>query len=307
MCTLSSLKPMQPLSLTTGFCGVLTTAVAIVLPMPGAFAGALENHPARRVVARSTEQTAATGRQPLSARLTLARQAVQFHEADRDHMSGAGEEVPPVEDPYLSERQATHAGPSPAATESEVVNSEQAGDDRDGVGDGRFAELQSSGGFFYPPSITAGLPVQAASESPHTPPRMNAGPRSRSDNPSMAAIAIDVRESQPKAPQGAVVEWCLRLCNTGSEPANDVSAVLFFAEGIEPVAASGSRAALAAGEVRFAPLAQLAAGETVELQVTGICVSPGHIAYRAEVAFSEDAQLTAHDGMVQVTEAVRSE
>jgi hypothetical protein len=307
MCLLSSLKPMQALNQITGFCGSVATAMAIGLPASGASAGALENHPTRAVVARSTEQTAATGRQPLSARLTLARQAVNFRETDGAHVSEAVQDATPAEYPHRSERQATDAGPDSVAMESEVVNSEQAADDRERIVDGRSAALQSSGGFFYPPSITAGLPVHDASETTQMQPRMNAGPRSRSGNPDAAALAFEVTKSQPKAPQGAVVEWCLRLSNMGSEPANDISAVLFFAEGIEPVAASGSQAAIAAGEVRFAPLSQLAAGETVELQVTGICVSPGDIAYRAEVGFSEDAQLTAHDGMVQVIEAVGSE
>ena len=78
-------------------------------------------------------------------------------------------------------------------------------------------------------------------------------------------------------------------------------AVLFFADGIEPVAASGATASLGAGEVRFDPLETLAPGEIVELQVTGVGTSSGDVQYRAEVVSSDLPETIAHDGVIQVT------
>lgn len=138
-------------------------------------------------------------------------------------------------------------------------------------------------GFLYPPSVVADSGANA-------PPQL-ASP----------AITLQITESLPEARRGGAIEWQLKLCNTGSEPATNVTAVLFFADGIEPVAASGATASLAAGEVRFAPLETLGPGEIVELQVTGVGTSSGDVEYRAEVVSSDLPKAIAHDGVIQVT------
>ena len=138
-------------------------------------------------------------------------------------------------------------------------------------------------GFLYPPSVVADSGANA--------PAQLAAP----------AITLQVTESLPEAQRGGHIEWRLKLCNAGSEPATDVHAVLFFADGIEPVAASGATASLGAGEVRFDPLETLGPGEIVELQVTGVGTSSGDVQYRAEVVSSDLPETIAHDGVIQVT------
>jgi len=140
-------------------------------------------------------------------------------------------------------------------------------------------------GLLYPPSVVV---ASGANE-----PAQLAAP----------AVKLQITESPKKAAQGGAIDWRLELCNVGSEPATNVTAVLFFAEGIEPVAASGAAASLAAGEVRFDPLETLQPGEIVELLVTGVGTGSGTVRYRAEVVSGELENAISQDGVVQVSHA----
>ena len=286
---------------------VLTSSLALLfLPhgLGGEATAAGPTHSASRysIVAQSTIDTAATGRRPISTRIALARQPISVV-------------------PAPSEQPAVQAVAEPAATESAVVEQAVAGarsphDQPLGYHTlealaaeparavphtaalaSEPAALQpavgteepgpvSVGGFSYPASVGGELPV------PGKPGLLP---------PATSTVTLRVSEPEFKATRGETIEWRLQLCNAGSEPAHNVSAMLFFAEGIEPVAASGGEASLATGEVRFDTLATLSPGEVVELLVTGIGTEAGAIQYRAEVVSSDQPEPIAQDGVVQVT------
>jgi hypothetical protein len=233
------------------------------------------------IAVRSSEATAASGRRPISSRIALARKPIRRAE-------------PPTATTPAVEAAATTAAVAPP--QSEIATHAPASGP---VADAAPQQLDATpevpaataqrvapvmvDGFLYPPSVVANSGANA--------PAQLAAP----------AITLQVTESLPEARRGGPIEWRLKLCNAGSEPATHVHAVLFFADGIEPVAASGATASLGAGEVRFDPLETLAPGEIVELQVTGVGTSSGDVQYRAEVVSSDLPETIAHDGVIQVT------
>lgn len=249
------------------------------------------------VVARSSQETAATGRRPISSRLASARKPISIPQpapetAATAPLAAAADDMPR---PTALAELAALAGD---ATAEAVVAPET------GLADAATTEpamqptlpepaiqptLEAApvapvrvGGLLYPPSVVS-------DSGANEPARLPA-----------ADIRLQVTESHPQAVRGGAIEWRLELCNTGSEPAANVTAVLFFAEGIEPVAASGAAASLAAGEVRFDPLQTLGPGEIVELQVTGVGTGAGEVPYRAEVVSSSQQDPIAQDGSIQV-------
>lgn len=286
---------------------VLTSSLALLF-LPHGFGGtATAAGPSRSasrysVVAQSDIETAATGRRPISTRIALARQPIS--------VVPAVPEQPPLE--TIAEQAAAEA----AAVNQPVAAAERSSDQPLGyqtlealaaeparpvphvaaltsepaavppVAETDQTPLLSVGGLAYPASAASKLPV------PGKPGLLP---------PATSAVTLRVSESHPETTEGEAIEWRLQLCNAGSEPAHNVSAMLFFAEGIEPVAASGGEASLATGEVRFDTLASLGPGEIVELLVTGIGTEAGAVQYRAEVISSAQPEPIAQDGVVQVT------
>lgn len=292
------------------------------------------------VVAQSGEHTAATGRLPISARIARARKPIQRIEPEPEPV--VIKPVPRVPFPEAealveaagqATTEPTHdeqAGPSTDAAAGTAVTSDvtaetpavdvaNAGESvsadagttatdepatlpaHDQTADDSATPGRLQPGFSYPLSVL--WPFTSAEERA----AILAGPARRHEEPGRLAVeeprvTLEVTESQPLATRGTPIEWRLRLCNTGGEPAREVAAMLFFAEGIEPVAASGQMASLAAGEVRFHPLESLGPGETVELVVTGVATEPGSVAYRAEVLSGDLPEAVASEGEVQVTD-----
>ncbi len=217
------------------------------------------------VIAQSTVATAATGRIAISSRIARARRPIQVMPA-----------ASPAVDNAL-------AAPDRSDTPPAAVAASGTPDPTKDAAAGPRVE-----GFTYPMSVADGLPTTSEHESSG---RASSAP----------AVSLRVLEPMAKISEGSPIEWRLQLANTGSEPLEGVTAWLFFAEGIEPVAASGSEAALAAWEVRFAPLASLGPGETVELLVTGVSTAAGEVAYRAEVIAAGSNDPVAEEGFVRVT------
>lgn len=246
------------------------------------------------IVARSTDATAATDRKPISVRIASARQPIRIAEPSAgrtvpaeqhaEPVAGPPHDSPnPLEQPTPQEPVAGLVDAKPAAEPDTVVPA--------AFPDPEVLESRASvapvmvDGLLYPPSVVV---ASGANE-----PARLAAP----------AVTLQITESPTKAAQGGAIDWRLELCNVGSEPATDVTAVLFFAEGIEPVAASGAAASLAAGEVRFEPLETLKPGEIVELLVTGVGTGSGNVRYRAEVVSYELENAISQDGVVEVSQA----
>ncbi|MGA0041238.1 MAG: hypothetical protein ACO3NZ_15450 [Pirellulales bacterium] len=245
--------------------GVLLATLSLGVCGPAFAAETQPPTPRQPVVAQSTEATAATGSLPISARIARARRPIQVipdATIATEITTSASEKGRQEALPPVSPVPTTE----PAATVPTGPRSER---------------------FTYPVSVAEGLP---AGDKTAGAPVMSAAP-----------VSLRVLEPMTKAAIGQPIEWRLQVYNNGSETVGGVTAMLFFAEGIEPVAASGGEASLAAGEVRFPPLAPRGPGETVELLITGVGTSAGTVAYRAEVVMAGIDDVVAEDGIVHVT------
>jgi hypothetical protein len=231
----------------------------------------------KQIIAQSTEATAATGRLWISARIALARKPVQ--------------RLPKQEEVGLPADQAA-AQTVDARTTSAAI-SPPASDTPAGNATGRTTDERSAGGLLYPSGVAAGLPASTGTASTST-------TQAEEATTAPAAIRLQVVGPQQTTSMGTPLQWRLQLRNTGGMAARNVSAMLFFADGLEPVAASGGPASLAAGEVRFDPLDTVAPGETIELLVTGLSTAPGSVAYRAEVVSSDLEDVPSFDGRVSI-------
>lgn len=286
---------------------LLTSSLALLLlphGLCGTAAAAGPTHSVSRysIVAQSDIDTAATGRRPISSRIALARKPISVVPAVPDQPPLETIATPAATEQFAAEQphtpatipggqplgyqtlEALAAEPPQPAPHVAALPLEPAA--APSVAEAEQPRPLSVGRFSYPASIGDELPV------PGKPGLLP---------PATSTVTLRVSEPDPETTQGEAIEWRLQLCNAGSEPAHNVSAMLFFAEGIEPVAASGGEASLAAGEVRFDTLATLGPGEIVELLVTGIGTEAGAIQYRAEVVSSDHPEPVAEDGVVQVT------
>jgi uncharacterized repeat protein (TIGR01451 family) len=104
----------------------------------------------------------------------------------------------------------------------------------------------------------------------------------------------------PKGPQstGREVEYVARVRNLGSAPAQRVSVVVYFSNGIEPVAASGGPHQISPGQVVFNSFGRLDAGEEKLLQIGAVASDPGQHVIRVEVQSASQESL-AQEGTVK--------
>ncbi|NDC52960.1 MAG: hypothetical protein EBZ74_01405 [Planctomycetia bacterium] len=115
-----------------------------------------------------------------------------------------------------------------------------------------------------------------------------------------ARLEFDIRESRPLVGEGEQILVQIAVRNVGDEPAERVTATLFFGEGMEPIEAIGHAAEVCPGEVRFATIPALAPGTTVDLLVTAVGTRPGSVAFRGELECTQLAGRLAREGAVTV-------
>lgn len=115
-----------------------------------------------------------------------------------------------------------------------------------------------------------------------------------------ARLEFDVRESRSRLNEGEQVVVRIAVRNVGGEPANEVNATLFFAEGMEPVQAIGHAAEVYPGEVRFGTVRSIPPGDSVDLLVTAIGTRAGSVTYRGELQCSQLGGRIAREGAVTV-------
>lgn len=232
----------------------------------------------KQIIAQSTEATAATGRLWISARIALARKPVQRLPKQEQ----AGSPAAQATAAQTVDAPATSAAVSPPASSTPSSNTMASTTDQ-----------RRAGSLLYPSGVAAGLPASTVTASTST-------TLAEEATTAPAAIRLQVVGPQQTTAMGTPLQWRLQLRNTGGMAARNVAAMLFFADGLEPVAASGGPASLAAGEVRFAPLDTVAPGETIEFLVTGLSTAPGSVAYRAEVVSSDLEDVPSFDGRVSI-------
>ena len=148
------------------------------------------------------------------------------------------------------------------------------------------------------PAMVFGQPTPADEADAHAAHDAIAADDSVGDAP--ARLEFDVRESRSLVGQGEQIVMRIAVRNVGSEPAERVTATLFFAEGIEPVQAIGQSAEVYPGEVRFEAVPRLSPGSSVDLLVTAVGTRPGSVTYRGELECRQMAGRIAREGAVTV-------
>ena len=116
-----------------------------------------------------------------------------------------------------------------------------------------------------------------------------------------AWLEFDVRESRSIVKEGERVVMRIAVRNVGGAPAEGLTTRLFFAEGVEPIHATGQAAVVSPGEVHFQTLDSLAPGNSVHLLVTAIGTHPGNVVYRGELQCRQLSGSLAREGSVTVS------
>lgn len=103
-----------------------------------------------------------------------------------------------------------------------------------------------------------------------------------------ASLTLAVEEPTGPVAVGSDAQYVLSIHNRGTAPAEHVDVVMYFSQGIEPVAAEGVRHRIGPGQVVFDVLPQIAANQSVTLKVRARAETPGNHIFRVEV-HSKDA------------------
>lgn len=99
----------------------------------------------------------------------------------------------------------------------------------------------------------------------------------------------------------APFEFTIAIHNASDRAIRGVVARVFFAEGIEPVAAEGLPARLAPGVIAFDAIASIEAGETATATIRAVGVVATAVDYRIDLSCAELETPLATDGTVTVT------
>jgi uncharacterized repeat protein (TIGR01451 family) len=106
----------------------------------------------------------------------------------------------------------------------------------------------------------------------------------------VADLKLNLSDPPSPAPVGEEVTYELEISNEGKQSANQVRVIAQFSEGIEPSKAVGAEHKLVPGQVIFEPIAKIAPGEKVKLQVRALAAQAGVHRFRIEVQ-TEDQEV----------------
>jgi uncharacterized repeat protein (TIGR01451 family) len=98
-----------------------------------------------------------------------------------------------------------------------------------------------------------------------------------------ADLKLTVSDPQGPVPVGEDAVYELRLVNRGTKRAENIEAVVFFSDGIEPNRVEGADHQIGQGQVVFKSIPQLAAGGEMVLKIRAKADRPGDHIFRAEV------------------------
>jgi hypothetical protein len=277
------------------------------------------------IVAQSSKATAATGRLPIAQRIAASNLPllIPVREGCNEHGCPAPVSATPVVQPPVAEEspseQVETSEPAPPAMLSQTDDAEGGADMAEAV-----AEPEAT----TAPLETPDAPAIAADEAePVSEPseatdallaRVKtalAAKRQHAEAKEAAAalppeqpltgvsprLEFNVRESRSLVKEGEQIVVRIAVRNVGGEPAAEVNATLFFAEGMEPVQAIGHSAEVYPGEVRFGTLKEIPPGDSVDLLVTAIGTRPGSVTYRGELECSQLGGRIARERAVTVS------
>jgi len=261
------------------------------------------------IVAQSSKATAATGRRPIAQRIAASNLPllIPVREGCNEHGCPApGDAAPLVQPPVAeespseqvetSEQNASNESAPPAmladTDDPEAIPEESIPDEAEPVSepseatDALLARVKTA---LAAKRQSAEAKEAAAALPPEQP--LTGVP---------ARLEFNVRESRSLLKEGEQIVVRIAVRNVGGEPAAEVNATLFFAEGMEPVQAIGHSAEVYPGEVRFGTLKEISPGDSVDLLVTAIGTRPGSVTYRGELECSQLGGRIAREGAVTV-------
>ncbi len=98
-----------------------------------------------------------------------------------------------------------------------------------------------------------------------------------------ADLKLYVSDPKGPVPVGEEAEYQIRIVNRGTKRADNVEAIAYFSEGIEPSHVTGGDHDLETGQVMFKPVGSLAAGGELVYTIKAIADQAGNHVFRAEV------------------------
>lgn len=279
------------------------------------------------IVAQSSKATAATGRRPISQRIAASNLPllIPIREGCDEHGCPAPTGATPIVPPPVAEEPANETaasdGPAPQTMLSETDDAEADAFKAESVE--AVAETETNTAPTTTPddsAVTAAEPAPLPAETQAAgallervktalaakQQRVEAQAEAAASAPEQplagvpARLEFNVRESRSLVKEGEQIVMRLAVRNVGGEPAAQVNATLFFAEGMEPVQAIGHSAEVYPGEVRFGTVEEIQPGDSVDLLVTAIGTRPGSVTYRGELECSQLGGRIAREGSVMI-------
>jgi len=99
----------------------------------------------------------------------------------------------------------------------------------------------------------------------------------------IADLVMNVVDPPGPIPVGQETVYKVRIQNRGTKAAENVEAVVYFSQGVEPTSAEGAAHKIATGQVNFGPIPSIAAGAQKVLTVRARAAVAGNHIFRAEV------------------------
>jgi hypothetical protein len=266
------------------------------------------------IVAQSSKATAATGRRPISQRIAASnlpllipvREGCNEHgcpapTADTPLVQPPVAEESPSEQVETSEQNASNE-PAPPAMLADTDDPEAIPEEsipEESIPDEAEPDSEPSEAT---DALLARVKTALAAKRQHAEAKEAAAalPPEQPLTGVPARLEFNVRESRSLVKEGEQIVVRIAVRNVGGEPAAEVNATLFFAEGMEPVQAIGHSAEVYPGEVRFGTLKEISPGDSVDLLVTAIGTRPGSVTYRGELECSQLGGRIAREGAVTV-------
>ena len=112
----------------------------------------------------------------------------------------------------------------------------------------------------------------------------------------LADLQLVINDPRGPVPVEEETTYEVLISNRGTKAAEMVDVVVFFSEGIEPIAVAGGTAKVETGQVIFHPIEQIAPGEEVVYKITAHANRSGNHVFRTEVACeAADVRLVAEE------------
>ncbi|MEE2780780.1 MAG: hypothetical protein VX431_01130, partial [Planctomycetota bacterium] len=112
----------------------------------------------------------------------------------------------------------------------------------------------------------------------------------------LADLQLVINDPRGPVPVEEETTYEVLISNRGTKAAEMVDVVVFFSEGIEPIAVSGGAAKVETGQVIFHPIEEIAPGEEVVYKITAHANRSGNHVFRTEVACeAADVRLVAEE------------